>query len=277
MTTTGLDQRFRTANRLRHRKNVARLTPDQLHSFRLGVARMALYNRDDRGLLYWASIHGGPPRQYCQHGTLDGQGRLRSAQLFLPWHRAYLYFFELALQDQEPRARVPWWDWSSPAARAEGIPRAFSEATTPRGANPLASQYVARGPGRESLPLRTFRRVGGGGSLPGQGDVQRLLRLGNFGDFSAQLEQLHAQVHQWVGGTMTGIASAAFDPIFWTHHAMVDRLWRIWQLANPESTELLQMRNVPLEPFGVTVGDVLAVADLGYDYAGSTSSIDVEE
>ena len=46
--------------------------------------------------------------------TLRGVlGNLQVCPLFLPWHRAYLYFFELALQDQDPAHAVtlPWWDW----------------------------------------------------------------------------------------------------------------------------------------------------------------------
>jgi tyrosinase len=32
---------------------------------------------------------------------------------------------------------------------------------------------------------------------------------------------------------MSLVPFAAFDPIFWAHHTMVDRLWRLWQLRHP--------------------------------------------
>lgn len=32
---------------------------------------------------------------------------------------------------------------------------------------------------------------------------------------------------------MGQIVYAAFDPIFWAHHCMIDPLWRIWQLRHP--------------------------------------------
>ena len=40
-------------------------------------------------------------------------------------------------------------------------------------------------------------------------------------------------MHIWVGGHMGQIPFAAYDPIFWAHHTMIDRLWRLWQLRHP--------------------------------------------
>ncbi len=54
--------------------------------------------------------------------------------MFLPWHRAYLYFFELALQDRVPEVAIPWWDWTSASAHQEAamVPAAsMSTGTAP--------------------------------------------------------------------------------------------------------------------------------------------------
>ena len=59
------------------------------------------------------------------------------------------------------------------------------------------------------------------------------MALEDFDDFTSQLEDLHNRVHVWVGGTMSEIPVAAFDPVFWAHHTMIDRLWAIWQQAHP--------------------------------------------
>ena len=45
----------------------------------------------------------------------------------MPWHRAYLYFFELSLKDLEPTVSLPWWDWTSTAAHTNGLPAAYTE------------------------------------------------------------------------------------------------------------------------------------------------------
>jgi hypothetical protein len=49
--------------------------------------------------------------------------------------------------------------------------------------------------------------------------------------------QLHNRVHIWVGGDM-GPGTSPNDPIFFLHHANVDRLWAQWQYAHPASAYL---------------------------------------
>lgn len=51
--------------------------------------------------------------------------------------------------------------------------------------------------------------------------------------FSSSVEGTpHGAVHVTVGGLMGSVPTAAQDPIFWTHHANIDRLWNRW-LDNP--------------------------------------------
>ena len=38
----------------------------------------------------------------------------------------------------------------------------------------------------------------------------------------------HGSVHGAVSGNMCCVLTAAQDPIFWVHHAQVDRLWNLW-------------------------------------------------
>lgn len=44
-------------------------------------------------------------------GMAQRQYGCSDARLFFPWHRAYLYRFEQALQDQVSDVTIPWWDW----------------------------------------------------------------------------------------------------------------------------------------------------------------------
>ena len=71
---------------------------------------------------------------------------------------------------------------------------------------------------------------------------------------------------------MGKIPFAAYDPIFWAHHTMIDRLWRIWQLQHPGADPDASLLDQALPPFRMTVRQTLDVAALGYDYASSTSS-----
>lgn len=53
----------------------------------------------------------------------------------------------------------------------------------------------------------------------------------------------------WTGGTISDIANAAYDPIFWAHHAMVDSVWRLWQVRHPQASPPATLLARPLAPF----------------------------
>ena len=82
-------------------------------------------------------------------------------------------------------------------------------------------------------------------------DVDRIFALSDFGDFNDGLEDIHDQIHGWTGGTMGRVATAAFDPIFWSHHCMIDRIWWLWQLRHGNSGIPQDMLDTVLEPFNL--------------------------
>jgi tyrosinase len=45
---------------------------------------------------------------------------------------------------------------------------------------------------------------------------------------------MHNGVHLWVAGHMGDVPMAPNDPVFWLHHANIDRLWAIWQTRHPD-------------------------------------------
>jgi tyrosinase len=260
------------------RRSARRLTVEQLALLREAF-RAAMEISDERGYNYFAGIHGLPRPIGCDnaHGT----------PYFLPWHRAYLYFFERALRDRVRDAMLAWWDWRTPTlGENPGIPRAFSVKRPGRRPNPLYSAPVdplALEQGRQARPrpinveANTTRELGPPGAppLPTSDEVERVLGLREFLDFSGQLEALHDRVHVWVGGAnghMRHIPFAAFDPIFWAHHTMIDRIWRLWQLRHPNARPPASILDDALPPFRMTVRQTLDVTALGYDYAASTSS-----
>ena len=53
------------------------------------------------------------------------------------------------------------------------------------------------------------------------------------------IESLHDSIHNTVGGVNYGhmqvIDVSAFDPVFWLHHAMVDRIFAMWQSIYPDT------------------------------------------
>src|SRR3954465_2016342 len=133
---------------LRHRRSVRKLTPGQPADLQRAFAAAQAIS-DDRGYQHHAGIHGLPLPMYCTHNS----------PLFLAWHRAYLYFFEKALQDRVPGVTLPWWDWTH--GHAEGVPRIYAERRAgdgepnalfsspiqPSGREPGGSDHTVREPG----------------------------------------------------------------------------------------------------------------------------------
>ena len=45
---------------------------------------------------------------------------------------------------------------------------------------------------------------------------------------------IHNRMHVWVGGDMI-TATSPNDPVFFLHHANVDRIWSAWSQTHPDS------------------------------------------
>lgn len=269
------------ANGLTLRRSVdsLQLTPGGMDVLRDAYAKMQkLSGTDNRSWIYWAGIHGFPQFMCWHHGRV-GSGSPRPYNLFLPWHRAYLLNWEHAARDQNDKVSIPWWDWTSDTSHKDGVPKSFTNLKAGTDRNSLHDGPM---PAMPPSPARSTRRFPGPpNQLPTQADIDGLMGLSQFEDFTAQLEDIHDQVHGWTGGTdpkhpkiggdMGSVAIAGFDPIFWSHHVMIDRVWYLWQLQNG-------LHNIPpdyldktLPPFSLTVRDVLDINTLGYEYADSSS------
>lgn len=151
-------------------------------------------------LQYWANVH----MNYCPHG----------APYFIAWHRGYLYYFEEQLRaiSGDSALNLPYWDYYANA----NIPSEFSD---PAPDNPL---YVARNGNNvyNALDLAPFD--------PSVYNFQR----GTFNAFEPQLENApHNPVHDLLGGVMATMQSP-LDPIFFLHHANIDRLTHAWALPD---------------------------------------------
>jgi len=278
MSPTGAPSPQQPAVPIRQRPSVTELSQGQLEELR--AAFTALQEKaDERGYQHLAGIHGLPIPFYCDQA--HGQ------PAFLPWHRAYLYRFELALRATGHDVVLPWWDWIT-------VPRVPEQLEQLAGqVNPLFSQPVndvareqgKKGAGDPEDPeehrlapfTHTVREEGRPGTrLPTKLQIERLVaEYRDFVSFWQKLEDYHGNVHMWVGGHMGDIPFAAYDPIFWMHHAMIDRLWRMWQLRHPQASFPENVAVETMEPFNLTAKEVLDPTTLGYDYATSATQIDV--
>jgi hypothetical protein len=70
----------------------------------------------------------------------------------------------------------------------------------------------------------------------------------------------------YVGGSMNTMASPN-DPVFFLHHANVDRLWESWQQVNGVTNMPTDIAQAPLMVFGVPASSTLWLESMGVRYA----------
>jgi len=199
----------------------------------------------------------------CQHMTW----------YFLPWHRGYLGAFEQIVRDAVVKLggpadwALPYWNYTDDPNALE-LPKAFANATLPGGGknflhvtrryglavfpatqNPiLMPSQVAEA--ASSLQELFFEGVATGGSAGFGGIKTPFMHSADDGTFGVLESQPHNGVHVVVGGgfapngqvstnplqwgLMTNPDTAALDPIFWLHHANIDRLWSVWLRQKPQ-------------------------------------------
>jgi tyrosinase len=270
-------------------------------AYALAVAEMqSRADSDPTSWTYQAQVHGMPDggqpddfRGQCQHQTW----------FFLSWHRLYLHWFERVVQacveanasiDDEVRAgwALPYWNYSPGGTRAT-LPAAFRDATMPDGSpNPLfvadRNDFVNDGEELDpravlidrALTPTVFSRPrpdgGFGGAETGWNHLNQDVRR-----MPGSLEQTpHGSVHMEVGGLMARFATAGLDPVFWLHHANIDRLWESWrlELGRPDpdvtsawGTTRFRFHDEKGNQTSGTAADVLDTAtDLDYTYEDIT-------
>ena len=256
------------------RENIEELSDNSLTDLREAFKKM-MEIQDNRGYNYIAGFHG-IPGWYCWHHGSRSRGNLsRPFNLFCPWHRAYLYWFEQFLKDRLEHVNLPWWNWSSEVSRASGIPKAFSDELVNGAPNPLYNARIVVPNSNPPFDEDTRRDPQDPSDLPTPQMIDELLELNDFDDFDIILENIHDQIHGWVGGSMGLVSTAAYDPLFWSHHCMVDRLWYLWQLRHGFTKGMQDMLDEVLEPFPLKVRDVIDIRNLGYEYAVAQISVSV--
>ncbi|GAA1952842.1 tyrosinase family protein [Microbacterium deminutum] len=228
---------------------------------------------------------------------------------FLPWHRGYLSAFEQVARAAVVAAggpedwALPYWNYSDTTrADARTLPEAFAEETLPDGTdNPLR---VERRYGSGTVPISIAQGLvsvaslddmdftGGVGDIPpGFGGPRTLFHHGpesettNGGVESAPHNNVHGAIggsipgedpNDWRNfGLMTTPLTAALDPIFWLHHANIDRLWSTWRRRNDDPTDESWLGGPADRPFAMptsagewayTARDVLDTSASPLDY-----------
>lgn len=206
----------------------------------------------------------------CQH----------QSWFFLPWHRGYLAAFESIVRDAIVKLggpadwALPYWNYFDPASNS--LPPAFLDKTMPDGSdNPLyVPARYGDGDGSGNVTIRSgdisYKALKerdfigtNAGIDTGFGGPETAFHGGGDGSNGHLESDPHNTVHSLVGGVRPGgnwrvpednglmayPETAALDPIFWLHHANIDRMWEIWLARDPghEDPPDTAWRNGPVD------------------------------
>jgi tyrosinase len=194
------------------RRNISGLAANDpiLQAYRSAIGQMqALPASDQRNWSMQASIHNNT----CPHATW----------YVLPWHRVYLWYFERICRSLsgEKSFAVPYWNWTEGSA----VPDVFyAKGDVLNDTTKVLAQHVA-------IPAEFVSHSVLEGILEetnflvfGSSKATTLRPPVGYGALEATP---HNNVHSLIGGDM-GTYMSPLDPVFWTHHAMMDYCWVDW-------------------------------------------------
>jgi polyphenol oxidase len=224
------------------RKALSAYTQAEIARLRAAYAAMrALPRNDPRSWLMQANLHASYCGQ-CENSTEQVHG----SWSFLPFHRAFLYYHERilgSLTGEIDKFRLPLWEWEN----ARMFPQAYIAP-----ANAGNALWDAK---RNAFMLS-------GSALPeSDATADRVALLDDIADFltfgggpttgGALESDPHNVMHVDIGmqeppwTDMGNLGYSARDPLFYTHHANLDKLWHRWNALgrkNPADAEFLTLR-----------------------------------
>ncbi|KAL7753342.1 hypothetical protein RI367_001117 [Sorochytrium milnesiophthora] len=226
-----------TGASIRIRKEIRDLSPDEWLRYKNAVLTLhkrpkpsnisAYENFAYTHVKYWSTPHGDPR--------------------FLPWHRVMLAMYEDQLRQIDPTVVIPYWGWDEDSNSPEQSPVFNADLY---GSSDPQKQCIPDGPFRfgtfvsgsqpdnainmkqEYCVARGFNKADHASRFTSTAVLAQLINQApTFSNFSLQMEiNPHGQAHTWVGGDMAQRRSPN-DPLFFAHHAFIDKLYGDFQDA----------------------------------------------
>jgi polyphenol oxidase len=218
---------IRDCRPIRPRQVANRLTPAEVTQLKAAYQAMRALDTSDpsdpRGFTRQANIH-------CYHCAGLDSNQMHFSWSFFAWHRAYLYFHERILGKLigDDNFRLPYWGWDTAAFRALPTPYVTSNDAT----NPLFNPTRTLAPGAQ-LPTAEINDDVMNDTL---GLANATEFVGTATDSGIPEGSPHGSPHVRTGGDMRFFATAAKDPVFYTHHGTLDKLWSDWLKASSTHT-----------------------------------------
>ncbi|KAH9289867.1 hypothetical protein KI387_033984, partial [Taxus chinensis] len=238
---------------------------------------------------------------YCNGAYLMGSDKqdyqVHWGWFFLPFHRWFIYFYEriVASYTGDDNFALPFWNWD--ARDGMRIPDMYTNSGSPlydenrntchqspimvNLAQPESCDNASVCSNYSIIYTQMvsgatdYKCFHGGEYRYNTGEKPDKLRTGTLESSP------HNVVHDWTGSSTTPngedmgtLYAAGRDPIFYSHHANVDRMWTVWNDnlcgGNYTDTDLLDSKFVfydeNMKLVQVKAGDCYDISKLGYEY-----------
>lgn len=172
---------------------------------------------------------------------------------FLVWHRLYIWHFENIVRRVSGKEdfSLPYWDYTSGDSKKMSLHPLFINK------NSFVYEACRFDSINRGFPIN--------GEIERALDVTKLMTYTDYELFNKNINRApHGAIHDYVGhgndyndgklwfdnpitqtntrdGLMGWVPTAAFDAVFWTHHANIDRLWQKWSNSNLGQMVTLEM------------------------------------
>ncbi|RKP10025.1 hypothetical protein THASP1DRAFT_22223 [Thamnocephalis sphaerospora] len=213
---------------------------------------------------------------------------------FLPWHRALVYDLEKALRQIDPSIAHPYWDWSYDSQAPELSPVWHPDWYGGNGRH--GDNCVTDGQWANWRPFypqpHCLQRTWDNNSTMTAYYPPEIIQYyqdtaKTYDDFRIYIEMIpHSSVHGAIGGDMATMLSPnewltficivfRARPLFFLHHAFIDKVWADWQDRTPKNVYAYNGTNADGTPaqlsdkltsMAYTVGDVIDTRKLCYVY-----------
>lgn len=184
---------------------------------------------------------------------------------FLPFHNTFLYDLETELHKYNSNITLPYWNWTLYADSPFNDPSLnfFGDFYDKRINNCVTTGNFANWTFNGNCFKREFNNLSGN-HLSWRTINNLVYTTDSFTIMTQNLEALHSFLHVWVSGDMTTHRSPN-DPLFYLHHAFVDKIWFDWRnrytnytygWKNNDNTPV--SFNNTISGYNITVLDVLS-------------------
>lgn len=203
----------------------------------------------------------------------------QSSNFFLPWHRYYVYMLERMIRVVTGRTdfTMPYWNYTSADPAQRGVvPAQFRMPDDPVFGVLYRPNRVSRA--NSGLPIHALQ-PGDAMNIDEAMSKTNYSTVGSVTGFGRTIDStIHGRIHTLVGNTrgMGAVPYAGNDPLFFVHHANIDRMWASWNkngnknptdaVANPWINTAFTLADERGLRQQRSAKNLFSALQLGYDY-----------